>query len=53
MRNKLEKVKFRGRVFSWVVVYGLGDLVGVGDEVGRGFKDGLLYRDKRDFEVIE
>lgn len=38
---------------SWVVVHGLGDSVGVGDEAGRGLKDGLLHRDKRDSEVIE
>lgn len=27
--------------------------MGVGDEAGRGLKDGLLHRDKRDSEVIE
>ena len=38
---------------SWVVVHGLGDSLGVGDEAGKGLKDGPLQRDKRDSEVIE
>lgn len=33
-----EKVKFGGRVFSWVMVHGLGDLMGAGGEAGRGLR---------------